>query len=59
MNVSDEDGQVSMKEITVYDYYTNKRKLELTWSAFLPCLTVGKPKKPIYLPIEVSNLLFR
>ncbi|KMZ69032.1 Protein argonaute 16 [Zostera marina] len=57
MNVSDEDGQVSMKEITVYDYYTNKRKLELTWSAFLPCLTVGKPKKPIYLPIELCELI--
>lgn len=53
----DKGGEVSMKEITVYDYYTNERKIELTWSAFLPCLSVGKPKKPIYLPIELCELI--
>jgi len=27
--------------------------IELTSTAYLPCLDVGKPKRPIYLPLEV------
>lgn len=40
-------------EITVYDYFTQHCGIELTYSAYLPCLDVGKPKRPNYLPLEV------
>lgn len=40
-------------EITVYDYFTQHCCIELTYSAYLPCLDVGKPKRPNYLPLEV------
>ncbi|PKA50645.1 Protein argonaute 16 [Apostasia shenzhenica] len=43
-------------EVTVYDYF-KERHIELTWSACLPCLDVGKPKRPNYLPIELCNLI--
>ncbi|MFS7921905.1 putative post-transcriptional gene silencing PAZ-Argonaute family [Helianthus anomalus] len=39
--------------ITVLDYFTKHRKIEVTYSAYLPCIDVGKPNKPIYLPLEV------
>ncbi|KAI7993599.1 Protein argonaute 16 [Camellia lanceoleosa] len=39
-------------EITVYDYFTKHRNIELTYSAFMPCLDVGRPKRPNYLPLE-------
>ncbi|XP_019159475.1 PREDICTED: protein argonaute 16 [Ipomoea nil] len=44
-------------EITVSDYFTKHRNIELTYSAFMPCLDVGKPKKPIYLPLELCSLV--
>ncbi|KAL5159554.1 Protein argonaute 6 [Glycine soja] len=31
--------------------------IELTSSAYLPCLDVGKPKWPIYLPLELFSLV--
>lgn len=40
-------------EITVFEYFTKHRNIELTYSAFMPCLDVGKPKRPNYLPLEV------
>lgn len=46
-------------EITVSEYFTKHRNIELTYSAFMPCLDVGKPKKPIYLPLEVCRIHFR
>ncbi|KAI7752602.1 hypothetical protein M8C21_021821, partial [Ambrosia artemisiifolia] len=39
--------------ITVLDYFTKHRKIEVTYSAYLPCIDVGKPNKPTYLPLEV------
>ncbi|KAJ6829192.1 protein argonaute 16-like [Iris pallida] len=48
------DGQT--QDITVYDYFYQK-KIELTWSAYVPCLDVGKPKRPNYLPVELCCLL--
>lgn len=42
------------EEITVYDYFVNRRKIDLQYSAELPCINVGKPKRPTYVPIEVD-----
>ncbi|KAL0307160.1 UNVERIFIED_CONTAM: protein argonaute 16 [Sesamum radiatum] len=39
-------------EITVYDYFVKHRNIELKYSAYMPCLDVGKPKRPNYLPLE-------
>ncbi|MCL7039048.1 hypothetical protein MKW94_025298, partial [Papaver nudicaule] len=44
-------------EVTVYDYFTKHRKLELTTSAYMPCVDVGKPKKPNYIPLELCSLV--
>nr|AHC30882.1 argonaute 6 protein [Dimocarpus longan] len=44
-------------EITVYDYFKNHCGIELTRSAYLPCLDVGKPNRPIYLPLELCSLI--
>lgn len=45
-------------EITVLDYFTKHCAIELGYSAYLPCLDVGKPKRPNYLPLEVWNILY-
>ena len=50
-----EDGEFETKEVTVHDYFVNYRKMELRYSSDLPCINVGKPKKPIFLPIEVEH----
>lgn len=44
-------------EITVYDYYVKRWGIQLKDSVNFPCLNVGKPKRPTYLPIEVSQRL--
>ncbi|XP_078437849.1 protein argonaute 4A-like isoform X2 [Wolffia australiana] len=44
-------------EITVYDYFTRNRNLPLSSSATLPCLNVGKPKRPTYYPLELCSLV--
>lgn len=44
-------------EITVSEYFTNLCGRELSYSAYLPCLDVGKPKRPIYLPLELCSLV--
>lgn len=50
-----DDGETL--EITVYDYFVKHRNIELTSSAYMPCLNVGKPKRPNYLPVEVNNFI--
>lgn len=45
------DGE--MVDITVYEYFVRHCGIELTHSAYLPCLDVGKPKRPTYIPLEV------
>lgn len=50
----DENGEFETMEVTVYDYFVNYRKMDLRYSGDLPCINVGKPKKPIFLPIEVQ-----
>lgn len=44
-------------DITVYDYFTKHCGIELDYSAYLPCLDVGKPKRPNYLPLELCSLV--
>ncbi|XP_057510346.1 protein argonaute 16-like [Actinidia eriantha] len=44
-------------EITVYEYFTKHRNIELTYSAYMPCIDVGKPKRPSYLPLELCTLV--
>ncbi|KAK6157314.1 hypothetical protein DH2020_011562 [Rehmannia glutinosa] len=50
-----DDGETL--EITVYDYFVKHRNIELKYSAYLPCLDVGKPKRPNYLPLELCSLV--
>ncbi|XP_010252577.1 PREDICTED: protein argonaute 16 isoform X2 [Nelumbo nucifera] len=51
------DGEGKTIEVTVYDYFVHHRKIELTYSAYLPCLNVGRPKRPNYLPLELCSLV--
>ncbi|RDY14406.1 Protein argonaute 4, partial [Mucuna pruriens] len=51
------DGENGTEEITVYDYFVNVRKIELRYSADLPCINVGKPKRPTFFPIELCELV--
>ncbi|KAL5215474.1 hypothetical protein ABZP36_006875 [Zizania latifolia] len=44
-------------EITVYDYFVKNRGIELRYSGYLPCINVGKPKRPTYFPIELCSLI--
>jgi len=48
-------GEVKPKEITVYEYFRRHLNLELRTSAYFSCIDVGKPSKPIYLPLAVSK----
>ncbi|KAH7576684.1 hypothetical protein JRO89_XS01G0130800 [Xanthoceras sorbifolium] len=59
MKVKNSDGanEGDTFEITVYDYFTKHCGIELTFSAYLPCLDVGKPKRPNYLPVELCSLV--
>ncbi|XP_045818651.1 protein argonaute 4-like [Trifolium pratense] len=45
------------EEMTVLDYFTNVRKIDLRYSADLPCINVGRPKRPTYFPIELCELV--
>ncbi|KAK4477948.1 hypothetical protein RD792_017213 [Penstemon davidsonii] len=53
----DENGKFETTEVTVYDYFVNIRKIELRYSADLPCINVGKPKRPTYFPVELCSLV--
>ncbi|AET00057.2 putative post-transcriptional gene silencing PAZ-Argonaute family protein [Medicago truncatula] len=50
-------GEDDTEEITVYDYFVHRRKIDLQYSAGLPCINVGKPKRPTYIPIELCSLI--
>ncbi|KAG9157269.1 hypothetical protein Leryth_004931 [Lithospermum erythrorhizon] len=53
----DESGEVQTTEVTVYDYFVNHRNIDLRYSGDLPCINVGKPKRPTYFPIEMCSLV--
>ncbi|CAD5168573.1 unnamed protein product, partial [Musa acuminata subsp. malaccensis] len=57
LRVRNSHGETQIVDITVYDYFMKTHKMQLTWSAHMPCLDVGKPKRPNYLPIELCNLV--
>lgn len=59
MKVKNNDGsnEGQTVEISVYEYFAKHCGIELQYSAYLPCLDVGKPKKPNYLPLEVCKLV--
>ena len=44
-------------EISVYEYFVKHCGIELTYSKDMPCLDVGKPKRPTYVPIEVFTFV--
>ncbi|XP_047057385.1 protein argonaute 4A-like [Lolium rigidum] len=44
-------------EVTVYDYYMDRWSIKPDNSADLPCLIVGEPDRPTYLPLELCHLL--
>ena len=50
------DYDVNTTEITVFDYFVKHRNIELRYSGDLPCVNVGKPKRPTYFPMEVRWL---
>lgn len=60
MNSKNNKGVVEEVQMTVYHYFTEIRGLKLEYSGDFPCINVGKPKRPTYIPIEVnfSALLF-
>ncbi|TQE00109.1 hypothetical protein C1H46_014286 [Malus baccata] len=51
------EGEDAEIEVTVYDYFVNHRNIQLRYSADLPCLNVGKPKRPTYIPLELCSLV--
>ncbi|KAF2539728.1 hypothetical protein F2Q68_00022263 [Brassica cretica] len=54
MNSKNEMGEV---QITVYKYFTEIRGLKLRYSGDFPCINVGKPNRPNYIPIEHCELV--
>ncbi|KAM0859754.1 hypothetical protein ACQ4PT_046986 [Festuca glaucescens] len=42
----------STVDVTVYDYFMDRWSIKLDNSADLPCLNVGEPNRPTYLPLE-------
>lgn len=52
-----EDSDFYTEEITVCDYFKSHKSIELSYSARLPCVNVGKPKRPTYVPIELCSLV--
>ena len=43
-------------EVTVYDYFVQHRNIRVDHSANLPCINVGKSKRPVYIPLEVIHI---
>ncbi|XP_058725902.1 protein argonaute 4A-like [Vicia villosa] len=54
---NDVNGEARLKEITIYEYYKRHKNIELHYSIDMPCINVGKPKKPIYFPMELCTLV--
>ncbi|KAL0875862.1 hypothetical protein Bca101_025567 [Brassica carinata] len=52
-----ETGEFVETQTTVYEYFTEFRKVPLRYSGDFPCINVGKPKRPTYIPIEHCELV--
>ncbi|XP_037462496.1 protein argonaute 4A-like [Triticum dicoccoides] len=55
-NCSEQMFSLKQLEIPVYAYFVKNRGMELRYSGDFPCINVGKPKRPAYLPIELCSL---
>ncbi|KAI4382180.1 hypothetical protein MLD38_008177 [Melastoma candidum] len=53
----DTDGEDQALEVTVYDYFVNHKNIDLSYSGDFPCINVGKPKRPTYVPLELCSLV--
>ncbi|KAL6640107.1 hypothetical protein ACP70R_022417 [Stipagrostis hirtigluma subsp. patula] len=51
------NGDCDTVEITVYDYFVKNKGIKLRYSGDIPCISVGKPKRPMYLPMELCELV--
>ncbi|PHT41000.1 Protein argonaute 4 [Capsicum baccatum] len=51
------DGGVHEVELTVYEYFTIHRRIPLQYSGDFPCINVGKPKRPTFIPLELCTLV--
>ncbi|KAK4777764.1 hypothetical protein SAY87_017951 [Trapa incisa] len=51
------NGECETHEVTVSDYFVNHHNIKLKYSGGFPCINVGKPKKPTYIPIELCSLV--
>ncbi|KAL2479726.1 protein argonaute 4-like [Abeliophyllum distichum] len=49
--IKDDAGEVQSTDVTFYDYFVNNRNIDL------PCINVGKPKRPTYFPLELCSLV--
>ncbi|KAL4281556.1 hypothetical protein GQ457_03G044040 [Hibiscus cannabinus] len=56
-STKNENGEAETVELTIYDYFVNHRNIQLEYSGDFPCINVGKPKRPTYIPIELCNLV--
>ncbi|WJX30417.1 Protein argonaute 4A, variant 2 [Trifolium repens] len=54
---NDVNGEARSNEITIYEYFKHHKKIELSYSADMPCINVGKPKSPTYFPVELCTLV--
>ncbi|KAL6615579.1 hypothetical protein ACP70R_037849 [Stipagrostis hirtigluma subsp. patula] len=51
------NGDSEAMETSVYDYFVNKRGIDLRYSGAYPCINVGKPKRPTLIPMELCSLV--
>ncbi|KAJ4797830.1 Argonaute family protein [Rhynchospora pubera] len=56
-NVRDEDRECRTVEITVSEYYKRRYQLDLSWSSEYNCLDIGRQRDPIYVPLELCDLI--
>ncbi|KAJ0266519.1 Protein argonaute 9 [Hirschfeldia incana] len=56
-NSKNDKGEVEEVQTTVYKYFTEFRGIPLQYSGDFPCINVGKPKRPTYIPIEHCELV--
>ncbi|CAM0944014.1 unnamed protein product [Alopecurus aequalis] len=50
-------GDINTVEITIFDYFTVHRGIELKYSGNLPCINAGRRNRPIYFPVELCTLV--
>ncbi|KMZ57729.1 Protein argonaute 4A [Zostera marina] len=50
-------GEGYSRELTVLQYFSEIKGINIRDSAEFPCVNVGKPKRPVYFPIELCELI--